>query len=248
MHNDAAVIGGLGVVGRATRMMLGIERYYDLDDKGLTEKELQDTEYLFLCLPTPTVGGVCDTSRIERYFDICGQGHTYIIRSTVVPGTARELAEKYGVPVLSCPEFLTEATADQECRLPDILVFGADDATVQMEVWCKFFHSIRAEKIIFTNTITAEFIKYAVNTFYAAKVIFANALYDAAEQAGVDYDTVKEAMYARKWIGHNHLTVPWKGRRGVDGKCLPKDLEAFATFSGHEFFRFLHTMNTTWTG
>jgi UDP-glucose 6-dehydrogenase len=93
--------------------------------------------------------------------------------------------------------------------------------------------------VVLTDTVTAEFIKYAINTFYATKVLFANALYDVAENLGIEYDTVRDAMYARKWIGGNHLTVPWKGKRGINGKCLPKDLAAFATFSGHEFFEFM---------
>jgi len=140
---------------------------------------------------------------------------------------------------LSCPEFLTEATAHIECRLPDLLVLGGDDVCLRDEVWCRFFRYVSVDNVVFTDTVTAEFIKYGINTFYATKVLFANALYDVAEKLGIEYDTVRDAMYARKWIGDNHLTVPWKGKRGINGKCLPKDLAAFATFSGHEFFEFM---------
>jgi len=235
---DAAVVGGLGVVGTATRMMLGIERSYDIAG-GITKEELVDTEYIFLCLPTPTVSGVCDTSLVRQYVEMLGKGHTFIIRSTVPPGTARALAEEFGVSVLSCPEFLTEATAHIECHLPGLVVLGGDDVVTRDKVWTRFFYRVRAERVVLTDTMTAEFIKYAVNTFYATKVLFANALYDVAGNLGVEYDTVRDAMYARKWVGGNHLTVPWKGKRGVNGKCLPKDLAAFATFSGHEFFEFM---------
>ena len=235
---DAAVVGGLGVVGTATRTMLGIERSYDIAG-GITKEELMDTKYIFLCLPTPTVNGVCDTSLVRRYVEMLGKGHTFIIRSTVLPGTARALAEEFDVPVLSCPEFLTEATAHIECNLPDLLVIGSDDVRIREEVWWRFFQRVKAERVVFTDTMTAEFIKYAINTFYATKVLFANALYDVTEKLGIEYDIVRDAMYARKWIGGNHLTVPWNGKRGVNGKCLPKDLAAFATFSEHEFFEFM---------
>ena len=235
---DAAVVGGLGVVGTATRTMLGITRYYDLEG-GISKEELMDTKYIFLCLPTPTVNGACDTSLVRQYVEMLGKGHTFIIRSTVPPGTARALAEEFDVPILSCPEFLTEATAHIECRLPDLLVLGGDDVCLRDEVWCRFFRYVSVDNVVFTDTVTAEFIKYGINTFYATKVLFANALYDVAEKLGIEYDTVRDAMYARKWIGDNHLTVPWKGKRGINGKCLPKDLAAFATFSGHEFFEFM---------
>ena len=235
---DAAVVGGLGVVGTATRTMLGIEQYYDIAG-GMTLAELMDTKYIFLCLPTPTVNGVCDTSLVRQYVELLGKGHTFIIRSTVPPGTARALAGEFGVPVLSCPEFLTEATAHIECFHPDLIVLGGDSVRLQDEVWNRFFHRVQTDRVVFTDTVTAEFIKYAINTFYATKVLFANALYDVAEKLGIEYDIVRDAMYARKWVGGNHLTVPWKGKRGVNGKCLPKDLAAFATLSGHEFFEFM---------
>ena len=174
-----------------------------------------------------------------------GPDHTYIIRSTVPPGTARSLAKEFGAKVLSCPEFLTEATAYIECHLPDLIVLGGDDVVTRDEVWVRLFYGVRTDHTVFTDTTTAEFIKYAVNTFYATKVLFANALYDIAGNLGLDYDVVRNAMYARKWVGGNHLTVPWKGKRSINGKCLPKDLEAFATFSGHKFFEFMHEISGT---
>jgi hypothetical protein len=47
---------------------------------------------------------------------------------------------------------------------------------------------------------------------------------------------VVDAMYKRKWIGKNHLAVPFNGKLGVNGKCLPKDLIAFAKYTGDDFF------------
>lgn len=244
MYPNAVVIGGLGIVGTATRRMLGIPWYYDHAGSNVEMPTIKSlAKYVFLCVPTPTVQGHCDTSAIRTYFELLGEGHIYIIRSTVIPGTARKLAEEFGVPVVSNPEFLTEATADVECLRPDLIVLGADDEDALSVAWNDLDWPIPGSRAIFTDTVTAEFIKYAVNTFYAAKVIFANSLYEITANMGIDYDVVRDAMYARKWIGNNHLTVPWKGKRGVNGKCLPKDLEAFATFTGHDFFEFLVRLN-----
>lgn len=246
MHASAVVIGGLGVVGTATRRMLGIPWYYDHVGSNITMEEIRELKYIFLCVPTPTVQGFCDTSAIRTYFELLGAGHIYVIRSTVVPGTARELAEEFSVPVISNPEFLTEATAEVECLCPDIVVLGADDEDAILSVWNDLYWPMRGSRVFFTDTITAEFIKYAVNIFYASKVIFANSLYEIAANMGINYDIVRDALYARKWIGNNHLTVPWKGQRGLNGKCLPKDLEAFATFTGHDFFEFLVELKHQW--
>lgn len=243
MYSNAVVIGGLGVVGTATRRMLGIPWYYDHVGSNITLQEIKALKYVFLCVPTPTVQGHCDTSAIRTYFELLGNGHIYIIRSTVVPGTARKLAEEFGVPVMSNPEFLTEASAQVECLHPDLIVLGADDEDTLSEAWNELYWSVGTDRVIFTDTITAEFIKYAVNVFYASKVIFGNVLYGCARNLGINYGIVRDALYARKWIGNNHLTVPWKGKRGLNGKCLPKDLEAFATFTGHDFFEFLLRLN-----
>jgi len=243
VYRNAVAIGGLGVVGTATRRMLGIPWYYDHAGSNITMQEIKALKYVFLCVPTPTVQGRCDTSAIWTYFELLGDGHIYVIRSTVVPGTARKLAEEFGVPVVSNPEFLTESSAQVECLHPDLVVLGADDEDTLSEVWNELYWPVDAGRVIFTDTITAELIKYAVNTFYAMKVIFANSLYEIATDMGINYDVVRDALYAKKWVGKNHLAVPWKGKRGLNGKCLPKDLEAFATFTGHDFFESLVSLN-----
>jgi len=155
-----------------------------------------------------------------------------------------------GTVIVSNPEFLTAATATQDALHPDLLVLGAPCGIdwVLDDVWSRFYRTVDAKRAVFTDNVTAEFIKYAINVFYATKVIFANSLYEITANLGIDYDVVRDAMYARKWVGGNHLTVPWKGKRGVNGKCLPKDLEAFAAFTGHDFFEFMVELNAQWTG
>ena len=85
--------------------------------------------------------------------------------------------------------------------------------------------------IIKTDSVTSEMIKYSINGFYGLKVIFANQIFDHAQKIGANYETIKKAMYKRKWIGGNHLDIFHKGGRGAGGKCLRKDLEAFAEWS-----------------
>ena len=72
----------------------------------------------------------------------------------------------------------------------------------------------------------AELVKYAINTFYATKVVFGNMLYDLACSLGADYSQVKEAFVSDKRIADSHFDVFAGGYRGYGGKCLPKDLLA----------------------
>lgn len=240
-NDNEAVVIGAGVVGKATSYGLGITKFCDKEKSrsNVTFDSLVKFKYLFLCVPTPTNSKGCDTSIVESIIRAVGNKPIYIIRSTVAPGTAERLMKKYNCLIISNPEFLTEKTALEDAKKPDIIVVGSKDKKLLASFKRRFYpdKKIKGSRIFLTDNQTAETIKYAINTFYATKVIFANFLYQVCCKAKVDYPTVKEVMYQRKWIGANHLTVPYQGKFGVQGKCLPKDLRAFACYSGHPFFK-----------
>ena len=247
MKNEGFIVG-YGVVGQATAKALGITKYFDLKGSPWTLEDARKYKYIFICVPTPTVNGRCDTSAVEATVKQLGGNHVFVIRSTVTPGTCRNLANKYHVMTVSYPEFLTMSTAEEDALNPDLVVIGSDHKPA-LDGLSNYFltdfpkdGSKGVPYLVRTDSTTAEMIKYAINTFYATKVVFANALYDVCQSAGVDYDTVKRAMYKRKWVGDNHLTVPFNGKRGLGGPCLPKDLEAFASYSSKLFFRKMHQM------
>ena len=155
--------------------------------------------------------------------------------------------EKYGVEIISAPEFLTESTAYDDAMNPDLEVVGSKDKALAEE-FAKYLKEARNNPkcnphLVLTDNTTAEFIKYSINSFYATKVIFANEIYNKAEEVGVDYDVVVDAMYHRKWIGDNHLKVIHKGKRGYAGKCLPKDTLAFSRFTGSELLKMVNDIN-----
>lgn len=237
----AGVIVGAGVVGKATAKALKINKFFDKlkERQNITLREVRNYKYIFICLPTPTKTQGCDISLIENLIKRLGDKHIFIIRSTVIPGTAERFMKKYHCVIVSNPEFLTEKTAEKDTKNPNIIVVGSSLKLVREEILHRFYPRRRfpKSKIIRTDNTTAEMIKYAVNTFYATKVIFANYLYQICKKATVDYNEVKEAMYKRKWIGKNHLIVPYKNKFGVHGKCLPKDLKAFSKYSQSPFFK-----------
>jgi UDPglucose 6-dehydrogenase len=238
VEKNAAIIGG-GVVGKATANSLKINYIYDeIEERSNIKKEsLKDYQYIFICVPTPSDNKGCDISIVERSISENLNGQNFIIRSTVAPGTADRLMKKYNCNIINNPEFLTEKTSIEDALNPDIIVIGGRNSSITKKIR-KLFYGEGFEKsyLIETDNKTAEFIKYSVNNFYAIKVIFANYLYRICKKQGINHDIVREAMYKRKWIGKNHLTVPYNGKLGVNGKCLPKDLVAFAKFSGDEFY------------
>ena len=73
---------------------------------------------------------------------------------------------------------------------------------------------------------SAELVKYAVNTYYATKVVFGNMLYDLCQSLDIDYQEVKDAFVSDQRITDSHFDVMHGGYRGYGGACLPKDLLA----------------------
>lgn len=224
-----AICIGTGMVGHATMLSLGIGEYISAHSKSVEIDQLTNFKYIFICLPTPTIEGKQDISLIESYLSkLNDYKGVVIIRSTVLPGTCKILSEKYNIKIAHVPEFLTESTWEQDSKWPDIIVVGSEDNDLRDEVSGIFKARFKGANYFLTDTVTSETIKYAVNTLYALKVVFANEIFDYATEKGANYETIKKALYARKWIGKNHLDVWHKNGRGASGKCLFKDLDAFA--------------------
>ena len=86
--------------------------------------------------------------------------------------------------------------------------------------------------IVLTGWETAEMIKYFTNCFLAAKVTFANEMYEICNATRIDYDKVTELALFDERIGKSHLMVPGPdGDRGFGGHCFPKDLGAMIHFA-----------------
>jgi len=231
---NSVVVGGLGVVGKATCTGLHIDKYWDLKGDNCGWDGVLGAKYLFLCLPTPASDVGHNITYTEGFISMVeaakpNKDRVYIIRSTTTPGQVRDIAQKLHVQVIHFPEFLTMSTQEDDAIHPDIVVIGYENQKIGEE----FLSLIRSEygdgpKYFTSNLETSELIKVAINNFYALKVVFANEMFDFANRVGADWDKVKEAMYARKWVGTNHLDVIFNGKRGVRGPCLPKELRAMA--------------------
>ncbi len=223
------VIIGYGIVGKATGEVLGLKHFIDID--GPQDDELlSEYECFILCLPTPTVDGKQDLYAIHEWLQTIKGLATdpiVIIRSTILPGTTAKLSEEYGLKIVHVPEFLTEATAIDDAKTPELLVIGADDIILGEQVRDLFISHISHKWLIMTSTKTAELIKYTMNSWFALKVVFANQLWDVCEKIDADYQQVQSALERHKWGSQNGWNVWQGGFRGYGGKCLPKDVEAF---------------------
>ena len=193
---------------------------------------LKQSEFIFVCLPTPydeenmrTDLSICNEVIKQICPQIAGLGKVVVIKSTVIPGTTRSYAKMYPeVSFAMNPEFLTEATYLQDFISPDRIIIGADNDWIAQKVTDLYRTCFPATTIVRLSTVAAEIVKYQSNVFLATKVALSNIFFDICKALNVNYDDVKKAVALDKRIGPSHLEVT--SERGFGGKCLPKDLGA----------------------
>ncbi len=202
---------------------------------------IRHAELSMICVGTPSqVNGDLD----YRYLrDVCEQigrelraspdRHTIVVRSTILPGTMRELI----VPVLEdasgkvaghdfgiChnPEFLREGTALFDFDHPPKTVIGVDDPETGDRV-ASLYEGLDAP-LLQVPVSVAELVKYVDNCWHAVKVGFANEIGRIAKASGLDSHQVMEIFCqdTKLNISSSYL----KPGQAFGGSCLPKDLRA----------------------
>lgn len=191
--------------------------------------KLSDTEVIFITVPTPTENGKANIryvySAVESIAEV-NKKAVIVIKSTVLPGTARELAKKSGMTVVSNPEFTKEGTAVYDTLNPDRVVIGGNDKNAVEKV--NYIWAFTKAPVIKTTNENAELIKYASNSFLATKISYINEIADLCEIIpGCDAEIIAEGMGLDKRIAPYFL----KAGIGFGGSCFPKDTAALVTFS-----------------
>lgn len=228
-------IVGHGFVGQAVEYGFSNHKIHIYDKYKNTEsleEVVGESDFIFVCLPTPIKEdetgidlSIMDetVAKIDKYTD--GTDKIIIIKSTVVPGTTQKYIDKYsGSQFCFNPEFLREASFLQDFVAADRIVIGAVDRGVLDKISALYKQTLPLSPIYKTDPTSAEMVKYMANCFLAAKVTFANEMFEICEKLGIDYSEVKEMVVADRRIADGHLDIT--AERGFGGKCFPKDLLA----------------------
>ena len=238
MKNYKLGVIGHGYVGESQSFAFSPSfdvRVYDKDSLKSTHSlnEVLDSDFVFVCVPTPMKkDGSQDLSFVENFFKTAKEGPIYIIKSTVIPGTTNLLNEKFkNLKIIFSPEFLTERTAKLDILTQTRIILGGDK-NLTSKVRNIYDIRFKNKTIIETDSLTAEYIKYMNNTFFASKVSIMNEFYRLAKQLGVDWETALYGFVSDQRIGDSHLNVPGPdGKLGFGGTCFPKDINAFISFA-----------------
>lgn len=250
--NDTIGIIGKGIVGSAIYNGLIDNNYsvsfYDPNIRNTKSLDfvVNNSHILFICVPTPSNSdGSIDLSIINNViYDIMSILHNFssrliIIKSTVIPGITESYYNKYhelynNVKFVYCPEFLDEDNAYNDFINSHKVVIGhtGNSGEIYGNMLVELFTNfVNRDSIYNMNSTEAEMVKYATNSYYAMKVVFANTIYEICQKLEIDYSNVNEAFTDNPRIGNSHFEIFHKGGRGAGGKCLPKDLSALTYIS-----------------
>lgn len=183
-------------------------------------------DVVFCCVGTPSApDGSADLSFVQSAALTCADvapGALFVLKSTVPPGTARSIMTLTTgrLRVAANPEFLREGCAVEDALRPSRIVIGADDPLVS-SVLLDLYSGANAP-MLSTNTITAEMVKYASNSFLATKISFINDVANLCDVVGADVLAVAEGMGMDDRIGAKFL----QPGPGYGGSCFPKDVKA----------------------
>ncbi|MFX0074692.1 MAG: UDP-glucose dehydrogenase family protein [Candidatus Hermodarchaeota archaeon] len=169
--------------------------------------------------------------------------HLVVVRSTVVPGTTRNLVAKlitevsgkvpgedYGLCMQ--PEFLAEGRSIEDTLRPDRIVIGSIDEKSGdiLQEFYEYFYTDHLENcpILRMNLESAELVKYGNNCLLSTKISYANEFANFAQLVpNVDVVQVMKAVGLDYRLNHRFLRVGV----GFGGSCFHKDVNAIKAWS-----------------
>lgn len=208
------------------------------------------SEIIFITVNTPTLdNSECDLTHV--YEAVRGiaehiNGYKLIVSKSTVPvGTGRGIKQmlremlnasgnRISFDVVSNPEFLKEGSAVYDFINSDRIVIGSENefaANIMKEVYSD--QIMCGVPVLVTNLETAEMIKYAANSFLAAKISFINEMAAICELCDADVTQVAKGIGLDSRIGLQFL----KPGPGFGGSCFSKDVRALAGISAKMGFR-----------
>ncbi len=217
---------------------------------------LDEFNFYLICVGTPKLAdGSADLGQVENALnklkDLVTKRSVIVLRSTVPPGTTRELelsiVNTKNFNLIFQPEFLREGSALSDSRNPDRIVVGGS-SKFALDSYLEIYSSLEC-RIIKTTSYSAECIKYLNNIFLSLCISFSNEFFGAIE---TDYDYEMEKILSG-WHSDRRFNTKSGGSAsiisyllpgiGFGGSCFPKDTAAFINAFSSPIYNELKLIN-----
>ena len=158
------------------------------------------------------------------------QNPVIVNKSTVLPGTGRQLVEETlagsGIGYAANPEFLREGQALSDWDHPDRIVIGVESSSGRALEIIRAMYSPIDAPVMVTDTTSAEMIKLASNAFLATRISFMNEIAALSDSVGASIDDVSRGVAMDARMGSQIFAG-----LGYGGSCLPSDVESLAALA-----------------
>lgn len=237
MKKQTVTIIGKGWVGQYMKKLFPDAYVYSNGKSGEvgTKEEANKSDVAFICVPTPNVDGgegKLDMTYVEEAVKWC-KCDLLVIRSTVNPGTCNYLTVRYNKKIVMQPEYLGETPSHPmyDPKTRQFMVIGGELANRRqlIELYATVYNA--NTNIRQVTLYEAEVIKLSENRAIAFKVAECQELYDVCQETGVDYYTIRDAVYGDDPRFNLWWTFIYPNARGFQSKCIPKDVYAWAAWA-----------------
>ncbi len=208
------------------------------------QEAIFQSELIFICVGTPqSKDGSTDMQYVISAAKSSGSAirsrkdaPIIVLKSTTPPTKIDEVIlaienasgkkNRSGFFFCTNPEFLREGSAVKDFQKPDRIVVGCSEGKSK-EMLAKLYSPFNS-KMFFCSPKSAMMVKYASNSFLAAKISFANEIGNMCKKLGIDSHEVANGMALDRRINRAFLDSGC----GFGGSCLPKDTASLAFEAG----------------
>ena len=185
-----------------------------------------NVDVLMICVQTPSLDtNNVDTSFLNKVFESIqgrlNKNTVICIKSTIHPEALANVIKSTTFSEDSLvfnPEFLREGTAFSDFFNPDRIVIGSNDDLNAKKVY-ELYSGINS-KVIFTDPISSQLIKYLSNAYLPLRLSFVNEASQIIDELGGDLTKTLEGIGMDKRIGLDYF----RPSPGWGGSCFPKDV------------------------
>jgi|TARA_Y100000310_G_scaffold160800_1_gene160690 UDPglucose 6-dehydrogenase len=175
-----------------------------------------------------------DTSIVEEVIKWC-ECPLLVVRSTVNPGDCDRWRKKYKKDVVMQPEYLGETPNHPLLDTVNnpFLIIGSRSMNNGSRKLIELYQTVYNANVNIrqVTNLEAEIIKLSENRAIAFKVAQCQELYDVCQEAGVDYYTIREAVYSDDPRLNLWWSFVFPDKRGFNSKCIPKDIYAWCAWA-----------------
>lgn len=204
---------------------------YALEEPFSQNKDkIAECDIVFIAVPTPTTPNGFDASIVQSALGLVGNGKIAVIKSTILPGTAKMFQKSYPlITVLFSPEFLSEATAAYDAMHPFSNIVGMPVDDEAHRVAASAVHEIlpKSPFSLTCDSDEAEIIKYTHNISGYTQIVTFNLMYEMARTLGHDWENIGKAIAVDPLVCSRYSNPVHKSGRGAGGHCFIKDFAAF---------------------